>query len=162
MNQLLDFRKMEVNELKLHTRQGDVLKFVKDISYSFIDLAETKNISFAFHSSAESFVTMFDHDKLERILFNLLSNAFKFTPENGAVGVEVAMEKDKKGEGSMILKVKDNGIGIPAGKQEKNRVNVFFRRRFPIPSLIREAASVWPSRRNLLKCMAAVCLLKAK
>ena len=85
VNQLLDFRKMEVNELKLQPRQGDIQKFIREISFSFIDLAERKGIAFSYHSDNESLLTSFDHDKIERILFNLLSNAFKFTPANGAV-----------------------------------------------------------------------------
>jgi signal transduction histidine kinase/ligand-binding sensor domain-containing protein/DNA-binding response OmpR family regulator len=118
VNQLLDFRKMEVNELKLHPRQGDVLKFIKEISFSFIDLAERKNISFSYHDAGHSLLTLFDHDKIERILFNLLSNAFKFTPENGAVSVNV--DAEFQGEIVMLsIKVTDTGIGIASDKQEK-------------------------------------------
>ncbi|HUB61942.1 MAG TPA: two-component regulator propeller domain-containing protein, partial [Puia sp.] len=111
VNQLLDFRKMEEGELKLHPRQGDILKFVKEISWSFIDLAERKNISFVYHTDSDSLLTSFDHDKIERILFNLLSNAFKFTPANGAVSVDVTTEPaaDKV---ILIINVKDTGIGI--------------------------------------------------
>lgn len=119
VNQLLDFRKMEVNELKLNARTGDVLKFVREISYSFIDLAERKSISFSYYCVTDSLITLFDHDKLERILFNLLSNAFKFTPENGAVGVEVYVEKGIANDVTLCIKVKDNGIGIPAERQER-------------------------------------------
>ena len=118
VNQLLDFRKMEVNELRLHPRQGDVLKFIKEISFSFIDLAERKNISFSYHDPGHSLLTLFDHDKIERILFNLLSNAFKFTPENGAVSVSV--EAEYQAEIVMLsVKVTDTGIGIAPDKQEK-------------------------------------------
>ena len=118
VNQLLDFRKMEVNELRLHPRQGDVVKFIKEISFSFIDLAERKNISFSYHDPGHSLLTLFDHDKIERILFNLLSNAFKFTPENGAVSVSV--EAEYRGEIVMLsVKVTDTGIGIAPDKQEK-------------------------------------------
>ena len=118
VNQLLDFRKMEVNELRLHPRQGDVLKFIKEISFSFIDLAERKNISFSYRDPGHSLLTLFDHDKIERILFNLLSNAFKFTPENGAVSVSV--EAEYQAEIVMLsVKVTDTGIGIALNKQEK-------------------------------------------
>jgi signal transduction histidine kinase len=118
VNQLLDFRKMEVNELRLHPRQGDVLKFIKEISFSFIDLAERKNISFSYHDPGHSLLTLFDHDKIERILFNLLSNAFKFTPENGAVSVSV--EAEYQAEVVMLsIRVTDTGIGIALNKQEK-------------------------------------------
>ncbi len=118
VNQLLDFRKMEVNELQLHPRQGDVLKFIKDISFSFIDLAERKNISFSYHDSGHSLLTAFDHEKIERILFNLLSNAFKFTPENGAVSVSVQTEYLMESV-MLSVKVTDTGIGIAPDKQEK-------------------------------------------
>ena len=118
VNQLLDFRKMEVNELKLHPRHGDILKFVREISYSFIDLADRKNISFHYHSDCESLRTSFDHDKIERILFNLLSNAFKFTPAHGDVSVDVTTEP--AGDKTILsIRVKDTGIGIPTDKRGK-------------------------------------------
>jgi signal transduction histidine kinase/ligand-binding sensor domain-containing protein/DNA-binding response OmpR family regulator len=118
VNQLLDFRKMEVNELKLHIRQGDVVRFARDIYSSFIDLAEKKNISFIYEEDRASLTTLFDHDKLERILFNLLSNAFKFTPENGTVSVSLRTEQ-KEDEVVLFIKIKDTGIGIAPDKQEK-------------------------------------------
>jgi DNA-binding response OmpR family regulator len=118
VNQLLDFRKMEVQELKLNATEGDIVKFIKSISYSFTDIAETKHIEFSYCSKAESLYTKFDHDKVERILFNLLSNAFKFTPENGSVGVELSVTANAT-EALVEIKVKDTGIGIPVEKQEK-------------------------------------------
>jgi signal transduction histidine kinase/ligand-binding sensor domain-containing protein/CheY-like chemotaxis protein len=118
VNQLLDFRKMEVNELRLNPRQGDILRFIKETSYSFIDLAERKHISFAYHSDAETLLTSFDHDKIERILFNLLSNAFKFTPAQGAVTVNVSTEPAADTT-ILCIKVKDTGIGIAPGIREK-------------------------------------------
>ena len=118
VNQLLDFRKMEVQELKLHATEGDIAKFIKNISYSFTDIAEKKNIRFSYESEVESLQTKFDHDKIERILFNLLSNAFKFTPENGSVAVELnAVQTDA--ETLLEIKIKDTGIGIPEDKLQK-------------------------------------------
>jgi len=114
VNQLLDFRKLEVNELRLHAQQGDILQFIRDISFSFIDLAERKNISFHYHADPTSLVTVFDHDKLERILFNLLSNAFKFTPESGSVTVEV-----QAAQSPLQIKIKDTGIGIAPEMQQR-------------------------------------------
>ena len=87
VNQLLDFRKMEYQELKLHEKRGDIISFIKDLSFAFTDVADQKNIKFIFDSEIDSFYTSFDHDKIERILFNLLSNAYKFTPEGGQVSV---------------------------------------------------------------------------
>lgn len=118
VNQLLDFRKMEVQELKLNAGPGDMVRFISDISHSFTDMAEKKNISFSFRSSVEHLRASFDHDKLERILFNLLSNAFKFTPENGQVGVQVDLQRREDREG-LSIRVTDTGIGIAPEKQEK-------------------------------------------
>lgn len=118
VNQLLDFRKMEVQDIKLNTSEGDIIKFVRDVFYSFSDLSEKKNIRFTFQSSIQQLETFFDADKLEKILFNLLSNAFKFTRDNGAVSVEVN-SKTLNREKWLEIKVSDTGIGIPDDKQEK-------------------------------------------
>jgi signal transduction histidine kinase/ligand-binding sensor domain-containing protein/DNA-binding response OmpR family regulator len=118
VNQLMDFRKMEVQELKLNPSKGDIVRFVREISYSFTDLAEQKNIQFSFQTNIDQLYTTFDQDKIERILFNLLSNAFKFTLENGAVSVELKAERKEKGM-LLDIRVKDSGIGIPAEKLEK-------------------------------------------
>jgi len=91
VNQLLDFRKLEEQELRITLSPGDIVKFIRELSFSFADMAQKKNIDFVFHSSLASFPTSFDQDKLERILFNLLSNAFKFTPEKGKVTVELSL-----------------------------------------------------------------------
>jgi signal transduction histidine kinase/ligand-binding sensor domain-containing protein/DNA-binding response OmpR family regulator len=118
VNQLLDFRKMEVQELKLHPTEGDIIQFIKETAYSFTDIAEKKHIGFSFSTTPESLYSQFDHDKLERILFNLLSNAFKFTSENGSVAVDVQCTQ-QAGEMLLEIQVKDTGIGIPPDRQEK-------------------------------------------
>jgi signal transduction histidine kinase/ligand-binding sensor domain-containing protein/DNA-binding response OmpR family regulator len=121
VNQLLDFRKMEVQELKLHCKPGDIINFISEISMSFTDIAEEKQIGFIFDTTVESLLTSFDHDKIERILFNLISNAFKFTPAGGQVSVLLNVEKDGDvgNNASLEIKVIDTGIGIPIEKQGK-------------------------------------------
>lgn len=122
VNQLLDFRKMEYNELRLSLRKGDIVHFIKEVSGSFTDVANQKHIQYIFESEACSFVTKFDHDKIERILFNLLSNAFKFTPSGGHISVLLSLsdiEASATGEKMLEIKVIDTGIGIPAGNLEK-------------------------------------------
>ncbi len=117
VNQLLDFRKLEVQELKLRPSEGDIIRFIRDTVFSFSDLSEKKDIKLEFRCDIEALETMFDQDKLEKILFNLLSNAFKFTPEHGAVTVTIELsEGDQK---TITIKVADTGIGIPQDKQEK-------------------------------------------
>jgi len=120
VNQLLDFRKMEYQELKLHEKNGDIISFIKDLSYAFTDVADQKNIKFIFDSESESFYTTFDHDKIERILFNLLSNAYKFTPEGGQVSVLVNLvDKKDTDDKRLEIRVIDTGIGIAADKLDK-------------------------------------------
>ena len=116
VNQLLDFRKMELKELKLQKRPGNIVKFLKEITWSFKDIAEQKNIQLSFNAMYEDYRMSFDHDKVERILFNLLSNAFKFTFGNGKVNVSVDILREKN---ILEIKVRDTGIGIPKDKQEK-------------------------------------------
>jgi signal transduction histidine kinase/ligand-binding sensor domain-containing protein/DNA-binding response OmpR family regulator len=118
VNQLLDFRRMEVHELKLHATEGDMVQFIEETAGSFTDIAEKKQIRFSYSADLKSLYTHFDHDKLERIIFNLLSNAFKFTAENGTVSIEVCTIKNSEAT-SLEIKIKDSGIGIPANRHEK-------------------------------------------
>jgi signal transduction histidine kinase/ligand-binding sensor domain-containing protein/DNA-binding response OmpR family regulator len=128
VNQLLDFRKMEYNELKLQLRQGDIIKFIAEVSTSFEDVAHQKKISFLVESELESYFTMFDHDKVERILFNLLSNSLKFTPSGGQICVMISLivkeEVGASNDGETVpndiqIKVIDNGVGIALESQAK-------------------------------------------
>jgi DNA-binding response OmpR family regulator len=121
VNQLLDFRKMEEHELKLQVSEGELVSFIKDVCDSFKDLSEKKKIDLTFESNIDQLYTAFDHDKIERILFNILSNAFKFTLEGGRINLE--LEKTEDGTDSskvwVSMKITDTGIGIPADKKEK-------------------------------------------
>lgn len=121
VNQLLDFRKMEEHELKLQLSKGEFVSFIKEVCESFRDLSERKNINFTFTSQIGQLHTQFDRDKIERILFNLLSNAFKFTMTGGDVGVEISdpEKHDSNGRQWVTIKVTDTGIGIPKEEQEK-------------------------------------------
>lgn len=122
VNQLLDFRKMEFKELKLSLTKGDIIHFIKDVAASFADIADQNRISYLFESEIDSFVTKFDRDKIERVLFNLLSNAFKFTPSGGHISVFVNIlnpPNDLDEQQLLEVKVMDTGIGIATEKQEK-------------------------------------------
>lgn len=113
VNQLLDFRKMEVQEIRLHLNEGDIIAYVRELVYSFSDLSEKKHIRLSFYSQVRELKMQYDADKIEKIMFNLLSNAFKFTPEDGQISVDIAVA-----EGGLEIQVKDTGIGIPLEKQE--------------------------------------------
>lgn len=117
VNQLLDFRKMELKEIQLQKRPGEIISFMREITYSFKDIAEQKNIQLTFNSAYETLKVNFDHDKVERILFNLLSNSFKFTLDNGKVNVSVdCIMMDQY---MIEIRVRDSGIGIAKEKQDK-------------------------------------------
>ncbi|CAL1517536.1 two-component regulator propeller domain-containing protein [Chitinophaga sp. MM2321] len=113
VNQLLDFRKMEVQEIKLHTNEGDIIDFAKELTASFSDLSEKKHIRLTFNSNVQALRMLYDGDKIEKILFNLLSNAFKFTPEQGNISVDVTYHAPAA---QLEIAVKDTGIGIPLEK----------------------------------------------
>jgi signal transduction histidine kinase/ligand-binding sensor domain-containing protein/DNA-binding response OmpR family regulator len=115
VNQLLDFRKLEEQELTLQLSKGEFISFVKDVSESFKDLSERKHINFSFSSTIPHLEALFDQGKIERILFNLLSNAFKFTLEGGSISV-VLSNSPAPGIDKyewILLKVTDSGVGIP-------------------------------------------------
>ncbi|MBP7507097.1 MAG: response regulator [Prolixibacteraceae bacterium] len=118
VNQLLDFRRLEQQGLSLLVREGELVGFCKDATESFSDLSESRNIKLTFTSNVGELKAKLDYDKIEKILFNLLSNAFKFTSEGGNVSVNLLMEEGKNEERQVILRVCDNGIGIPEDKQE--------------------------------------------
>ena len=118
VNQLLDFRRIDMQDLKLNPSEGDIVGFIKELVYSFSDLSEKKNINLSFNTKVQHLETFFDQDKVEKILFNLLSNAFKFTLEGGHVSVELAL-KEKESNHFLEMKVIDTGIGIPEDKHQK-------------------------------------------
>lgn len=115
VNQLLDFRKLEERELKLDLTEGDLVSFIREVVESFKDISERKQISFSFASTLGRFYTCFDRDKIERILFNLLSNAFKFTPKGGRISLSIDLDATQ----GLKITVADTGIGMPKEVQEK-------------------------------------------
>ncbi|MFL5743382.1 MAG: two-component regulator propeller domain-containing protein [Niastella sp.] len=120
VNQLLDFRKMEEHELKLQLSKGEFVSFLKEVTESFRDMSERKNIRFTFKTCIDRLDAYFDRDKMERILFNLLSNAFKFTLAGGHITVDLqkAVGSDDQEYTQVWINVIDTGIGIPADKKD--------------------------------------------
>lgn len=142
VNQLLDFRKMEEHELRLQAAEGELISFTRDIFDCFKDLAERKKITFTLSCSIESYYAVFDHDKIERILFNLLSNAFKFTLAGGNISVLIAQcsNIDNNETTWLSFTITDSGIGIPADKKEK-----IFERFFQnptVPSILNQGSGI--------------------
>lgn len=107
VNQLLDFRKAEAGKLKLKVTKSNIVAYIKEIKLSFEGLAEEKKIRFVFNASSNDIQVWFDEDQFEKILFNLLSNAFNHTPNGGEITIAVAEE-----DNHLLLSVEDNGSGI--------------------------------------------------
>lgn len=114
INQLLDFRKFESGNMALQAAEGNIVRFVNEVFIAFESYAVSKNITFGFDSKAEDIRVYYDRDKLEKILYNLLSNALKFTPEGGKITVSV-----KADDKNVVIGVEDNGPGIPEEDQGK-------------------------------------------
>lgn len=109
VNQLLDLSKLEGGHMELHLEQGDAGRFIRAIAHSFESMADRKQIQYNIEVGEGLHAAYFDRDKLEKILSNLLSNAFKFTGEEGRVSLQAkGLENGRR----LHLKVQDNGIGI--------------------------------------------------
>ena len=117
VNQLLDFRKNEMAGLHLCLSEGDIVAYVRNICSSFIMLSEKKNVHLTFFSAVESLNMAFDEDKVGKIVMNLLSNAFKFTPDSGRV--DVSLEILKGSPETLEIKVSDTGTGVKDEDKER-------------------------------------------
>ncbi len=107
INQLIDFRKFENKHSKLQAAKGNLVKFLKEIHLSFDEYAKIGNYTYTFTSQAENVTVYFDRFKLERVFYNLISNAFKYTPDGGKITVNITETKTEA-----IIEVTDNGNGI--------------------------------------------------
>lgn len=108
IDQLLDFRKVESHKMNLRLVEIDLIPFIAEIRSCFDNLARSKQIDYRFTPPPAPVVIRADADKLEKILTNLLSNAFKFTPDNGCIHIRLEDASDQ-----IVLSVEDNGEGIP-------------------------------------------------
>jgi signal transduction histidine kinase/ligand-binding sensor domain-containing protein/DNA-binding response OmpR family regulator len=120
IQQVLEFQKAEAGNLKLHVSRGDLIPFVHNAVMTFHPLSQKKKIHLSIVSEVESLDGYFDFDKLDKILFNLVSNALKFTAPGGFVHVEVRLLADIQ---YAQLLVSDNGCGM----NEEEKSNLFKR-----------------------------------
>lgn len=135
VNQLLDYRKMDVGMFPLQKEKGDIVNFSQDIFSLFKDLAKKKSINYNFKTTSESIKCLFDFDKVEKIITNLISNAIKFTNNGGNITVSISKVKEqetksnvpflkgKKLTNYIQIEVKDTGVGLDKEEQK----NIFSR-----------------------------------
>jgi len=124
VNQLLDFRKLEAGHLKLEATKDDIVLFTETIAHSFDLLASQRRMSYTCSSSISSSLVWFDPDKLDKILYNLISNAFKYSPDQAEIQITIdTCSKEQADENGLTefieIRVKDNGIGIPQDSLDK-------------------------------------------
>lgn len=115
VNQLLDLARIEGGLMKLEKRKLDLPAYISSVAHAFVPLAESEKIHYQIDIPERDYLASVDVDKLEKIIYNLLSNAFKFTPAGGTVSIHVNIE----GGRALRLNVSDTGIGIPDADRQK-------------------------------------------
>jgi signal transduction histidine kinase len=123
VNQLLDFRKIQKNKMTLKIQEVEIIRFVKEVFENFKPLAQQKNILFTLNSDLDHQMVWIDPDKLDSVLFNILSNAFKFSPRHKHINVHIT----KKGESELEIICTDEGKGISPQK-----ISMLFQRYTPL------------------------------
>jgi signal transduction histidine kinase/DNA-binding response OmpR family regulator/ligand-binding sensor domain-containing protein len=120
INQLMDFRKLETESMNLKVSKVNIIRYIQNICTNFNNLASQYQISILFESNVNALLVWFDADKIEKIMYNLISNALKFTPINGIIKVSVVVEDSSVWEQAFYyITVQDTGLGIPEDEIEK-------------------------------------------
>lgn len=120
VNQIMDFRKQETGKLKLRMAEGNIVKFIKEINLAFFEEVKSRKLNFNFESAEDEILVWYDRDEMEKVFFNVLSNAVKFTNQGGSITVKTAvLTKKQEGENKEFVEIKitNSGKGIPAEKQ---------------------------------------------
>ncbi len=115
VNQLMDFRKMESGQMKLRASENDLVAFLRGVMTSFEKLAEKKHIDFNLLTRSAHIPLWFDVNMMDKVFFNILSNAYKFTPENGKVTISVSIDHFAN---VVNILVEDSGIGMSDQEME--------------------------------------------
>lgn len=126
INQLMDLRKIDNEKMHLHAANAAIVHFIHDVKLAFDELAQQKKIRFTLESGMDDQFLYFDKDKMDKILFNLLSNAFKFTPRGGSIGIYVQKTRHLFGreeKEAVEIEIRDSGPGI----DEKHLGRIFER-----------------------------------
>lgn len=120
VNQILDFRRLDKKQEKLNLLDGDIVSFVENVCSSFQTL-DNRKIQFSFYSAESQLMMKFDRDKISKCMYNLLSNAYKFTPDNGIVCVRLQKNRDTATNKDLCeIRVSDTGNGIK--DEDKHRI----------------------------------------
>ena len=107
INRLMDFRKLENHQVTLESAEGNIVKFTREIFLSFIEYAKDGGYNYTFESSQEEILVYFDRYKLERVFYNLISNAFRYTPKGGNIHLKISHDNE-----NLFIAIEDSGVGI--------------------------------------------------
>jgi signal transduction histidine kinase/ligand-binding sensor domain-containing protein/DNA-binding response OmpR family regulator len=123
INQLLDIRKIDKGKMEIHCSETELVGFVNEFTEMFRPKAESKQISLTFESNVEKVDAWIDRHNFDKVLVNLLTNAFKYTPNGGNIRIELSQGSDAKTKGALrqyaMIRVIDSGIGIDEKKTER-------------------------------------------
>lgn len=97
VNQLMDIRKIDAGQMQMHFRKTDLVYFVKDIMQSFLPLAESKHIRYGIDAAHDEEFVWIDQGNFDKIVYNILSNAFKHTPDGGSIRLKITAPKPNRG-----------------------------------------------------------------
>ncbi|WP_104381806.1 two-component regulator propeller domain-containing protein [Sphingobacterium sp. HMA12] len=118
VNQLLDFRKLEKSELELNEEYGDLMGFIREQLDAFAGMAQSNQISLQVNIAQDIYPSWFDKNKLESIIFNLMSNAIKFSPVSGIVVFNAEVTEQEVGK-VLLIEVQNQGAAIPENLQSR-------------------------------------------
>ena len=128
VNQLMDLKKQESGQMQLKVKRDDIVKFIQEITIIFREMAQAHNINMNFNTSNNKLMMYFDPFLMEKVFFNILSNAMKYTPDNGFVNISIttteecpknARDKIPEASSYVHIKIQDNGPGIPQDDIER-------------------------------------------
>lgn len=123
INELMDFRKLENKQMKLAAAEGNIVVFLREVFLSFQQQAKFSKYSYTFETDSENIALYFDRNKLEKVFYNLLSNAFKHTPRKGCIAVTANRKSTH-----LEITVRDNGDGM-----DNDQIDKIFDRFYEIP-----------------------------
>ncbi|MEO1452120.1 MAG: HAMP domain-containing sensor histidine kinase, partial [Bacteroidota bacterium] len=125
VSQLIDFRKIEHGKMSLSPTEMDIVSFLQEVIESFAQLAKQKKIDIEFESEIDQLLLRFDPDKLDKVFFNLLSNAFKFTNPKGRISIKLALDATSE---TCLIRISDTGSGMTQ-EQQKHIFDRFYQGR---------------------------------
>lgn len=139
ITELLDFRKFTQNHVILHLASQDICLMLEEIYLTFTDYAQQRKIDYTFESEPKNILCWIDRTQMEKVFFNLLSNAFKYTPDGGSIRLKACIQGNQ-----LIIQTTDSGTGIPENEKQRIFERFFQGEDQKDKKNIPEQASDWP------------------